>query len=201
MMAAAMGVRHLVRAALAALVVLSIAACSAADDPLSPHRSPAPLPDSTQAPHGAVALEGRLPDTIGGTTLAHSSYDGPSFLASGTSANRAALTTMLAQLGRSVDDLSLAQATDPSGKLQFVEGIFRVAGAPPDQLESAWLAAQQSSSGDQLVQGTVNVGGMTVTKLSDPNGDTTWVVPRNDSLVLILTNDDALVSEAISKIR
>lgn len=188
---------------IALLATLALVGCGSATDPLAPKPSPSAIPDRTATPHGAIELEGRLPDSIGGTTLGHSSFDGRTFLATGTPTNREALTTMLAELGHGVDDLSLAQATDPAGKLAFVEGIFRVAGAPPDALERAWLAAQETATGGRLVEGKASIGGTTVTKLSDPDltsGGTTYVIARQDTLVLILADDEALVAEAIGKI-
>jgi hypothetical protein len=206
MMSAAMRSRHRLRLlSLVALVALALAACDSSDDPLASHRPTfSPLPSGTETPHGAPDLEARLPDSIGGTALVHSSFDGQSFLATGTDANRTALQGMLGGLGRRIEDLSLAQATDPANNLPFVEGIFRVAGTPPDRLEPAWIAAQETATDNRLVQGTVSIGGRSVTKLSDPNlpsGGTTYVVPSGDALVLILADDTKLVEEALGKIR
>ncbi len=197
------------RSGLAVLLVLAVGllvgACGAATPSVvRPSNAPASaIPDTTPVQHGASALESELPDSIGGTTLTHASYDGPTFLATGTDANRAALTAMLGQLGREIGDLSLALATDPAGNLHFVEGIFRVAGTPGSALAPAWLAAQESATGNRLVQGTATIANQAVTKLSDPqlpSGGTTYVVVRPDSIVLILADDEQLVAEAIGKL-
>jgi hypothetical protein len=205
MMSAVMRVRHtLVALAASSILALGIAACGASNDPLASHSPSAPTGDAaTRSPHPFPDLEARLPSKIGGKSLGHTSFDGPTFLAKGTEANRTALIAMLGQLGHGINDLSLAEATDPNEDLQFIEGIFRVEGTRAEALEPAWIAAQQAATNHRLVQATVTVGGISITKLSDPNfqaGGTTYVLPRGDSLVLIVADDVKLVEEAIAQV-
>jgi hypothetical protein len=205
MMSPVMRARHTLLA-LAASVLLGagLAACRSSDDPLASHSPSAPAGDeATPSPHAYPDLEARLPSKIRGRSLDHASFDGPTFLAKGTEANRAALSAMLGQLGHGINDLSLAEATDPRQDLQFIEGIFRVAGTRPDSLEPAWIDAQQAATNHRLVQAAVTIGGVSVTKLSDPQfqaGGTTYVLPRGDSLVLIVADDLKLVEEAIAQV-
>jgi hypothetical protein len=204
MMSAVMRARHTLLALAAALLLgVGAAACGSSDDPLASHPPSAPAGDALPSPHPYPDLEARLPSKIGGKSLGHTSFDGPTFLAKGTEANRTALTAMLGQLGRGIGDLSLAEATDPNEDLQFIEGIFRVAGSRADALEPAWIAAQQAATNHRLVEATVTIGGVSITKLSDPNfqsGGTTYVLPRGDSLVLIVADDVKLVQEAIAQV-
>jgi hypothetical protein len=184
------------------LVVLSTAACGGPPDPLASHTNPSvAAPSPTPLPHEAADLEARLPKSIHGEMLAPRSFTGATFLGSGTTENQTALRAMLSRLGRSVDDLTLALADDPSGTISFVEGIFRVAGTPPDALEQAWVEWQQAATQNQLVKGTVEIGGRRVDKVTDAvAGGTTYVVSRGDSLVLIVADDPASIAEAVGKI-
>ncbi len=205
MMSAVMRARHTLLALAASLLLgVGLVACNSADDPLASHPpSASPAVVTTPSPHADPDLEARLPSKIGGKTLGHVSFDGPAFLAKGTDANRAALTAMLGQLGHGIDDLTLAEATDPLEDLPFIEGIFRVSGTRPETLEPAWIAAQQAATNHRLVQATVTIGGVSVTKLSDPqfqSGGTTYILPRGDSLVLIVADDLKLVEEAIAQV-
>ncbi len=189
-------------AALTAVVLL--AGCGGRPDPLaSGSASPAPSTPRSVAPvpHEVPTLEARLPYSIRGTQLTYRSYTGASFLRTGTSASQAALRRMLADLDRSVDDLTLALAEDPMGSLPFVEGIFRVAGTAPDTLERAWIASQQAVAQGHLLEGTAVIAGMTIHRITDAVGDTTYIVPRGDSLVLIIAGDPAMAEEAVTKIR
>lgn len=205
MMSAAMRNRHFLRMLVATSVLaLAVAACGASDDPLASHRPTAvPSASSSPVPHAAPDLEARLPAQIAGTRLDHTSLAGASFLATGSEANKKALTAMLDQLGHTVDDLTLAEATDPLGDLPFIEGIFRVAGTKPEALAPAWIAAQQAATNHRLVESTVTVGAASLTKLTDPQiqaGGTTYVLPRGDSLVLIVADDQKLLEEAVTKV-
>jgi hypothetical protein len=205
MMSAAMRIRHRFLPAVVLMAGLIVAACGSTDDPLASHP---PVASPTDAPtpfaHGAPDLEARLPTMIGGKALTRYSYDGVTFLGTGNDQNRAQLTELLGKLGRGPADLSIAQASDPTGFLTFQEGIFRVAGTQPDVLQPAWIAAQEQATRGRLVQTEAQVAGVSLTKLVDPESDvgaTTYVIPRGDSLVLIRADDTALVTEALGQLR
>ncbi|HEY3522586.1 MAG TPA: hypothetical protein VGK63_02690 [Candidatus Limnocylindrales bacterium] len=189
----------------AVLAVALVAGCgSSSPDPLASPAAAASVapPSATPVPHEVPDLEARLPASIHGTRLAFRSFRGASFLRTGSTANQGALRGMLADLDRSVDDLTLALADDPSGSIEFIEGIFRVSGAPPGALEDAWIASQQAATQHRLVKGSVAIGGLTVDKVTDAvAGGTTYILPRGDSLVLIIATDPAIAAEAVSKVR
>lgn len=179
-----------------------VAGCGGRPDPLASLSASAAPPSATPVPHEVPDLEARLPASIHGTKLAFRSFTGATFLHSGTSSNQAALRQMLTDLDHGVDDLTLALADDPTGSIAFIEGIFRVSGAAPDALEHAWIASQQAATQHRLVEGSVVIGGITVDKVTDAvAGGTTYVVPRGDSLILIIAGDRATAEEAVSKIR
>jgi hypothetical protein len=218
MMSPSMGNRHVIRRGraphrpmplvmllLVIGVVACLAACGSSDDPLASRRAAAsPTEAPTPFPHGARDLEARLPEKIGGRPLTRYSYDGRSFIDTGNDQNRTQLTELLGRLGRAPDDLSIAQASDPTGMLTFQEGIFRVVGTQPDVLEPAWIAAQQQATKNRLIQTEATVAGVELTKLVNPDQDvgaTTYVVARGDSLVLIRADDSTLVSEALGQLR
>ncbi len=198
------------RAALGLLfAVAALAACNTSRaDPLAsnPAAAASPTPEVTACNHCATDLEARLPTSIGGTALTAFSFNGEGFLSTGSSANQQQISNMLAKLGKSVNDLSVAQASDPSGELVFKEGILRVAGASAEPLLNAWLEAQRQAVSD-LVVTTVAIGGQNVTRLTDRTsttsqsaGASTYVVPKGDALFLILAEDTKLVDQAVAEI-
>jgi hypothetical protein len=215
-------------AAACACLAVIVAACGSTASP-SPSRaassSPSPTspspslgPSSSSAPsvsgavgspapsidvHGAPELEARLPTRLGGTELTTVSLSGDTFIATGGDAGQGQLLDLLDGLGRRPADLSVAEAHDPSGLLVLQVGLFRVAGADPDALAAAWLAAQQAAEGNRLRVGEATIDGRTVTTLEDPAreiGGDTYIVPMGDTLVLVRADDQALVAEALAAI-
>ncbi len=187
-----------------------LAGCGATATP-SPTPSPSPAGASaspaspTPAPsvdlHGAPDLEARLTTEIGGVELATVSLTGPDFLATGSAAARSAFEGMLAELGSGPDDLALAQASDPSGALVFQEGLLRVAGADPTELLTLWVASQQAATQNRVRVSNTTVDGVDLTLVEDPTrpvGGRTYAFADGDTLVLILADDEALLSEALA---
>ncbi len=90
-------------------------------------------------------LEALLPASVAGIDLERLSITGPDFYKTGTDVNRSQLDELLKNLGKTVADLSVADAGDPTGRAVFELGIFRVAGATPAQLLSEWVAFDQAA--------------------------------------------------------
>ena len=204
--AAALAARLAGRLAVVAVVAsVALAACGGAGvDPLASRATPIDAsPAPTPCDHCAPDLEALLPTRIGSTALTLNSYDGPDFAATGTPANRQQLDTLLARLGKTENDLSVAQATDPTATLAFQEGIFRVSGVDPIVLRDGWVAAQQQAS-PRISVTTVDIAGQHIERLSTTgvvSEGVTYVVPRGDMLYLILADDPVLVKQAISLIK
>jgi hypothetical protein len=166
--------------------------------------SPSPTPEPSVDLHGASALETRLADEIGGTTLSKVSLTGADFIAIGGQTGAQEMAGLLGELGRTSGDLTVAQAYDPTGILVFQEGLFRVVGADPVQLLTLWVASQQAATQNRLQVSTTTVGGRDLTHLVDPTREVranTYALADGDTLWLILADDTTLLEEAVGKIQ
>jgi hypothetical protein len=204
----------LVRAALAVCLAVAVGGCGATSSPspepsaspgaaVSPSASPSASPEPSVDRPGAPDLEARLPTSVGGTPLTSVSLTGEAFMSTGGETSRAQLTAMLGELGRSTADLTVAQAADPTGVLDFQAGLLRVAGAAPELLLDEWVAAQQVATSDGFQVSNVEVGGHASTKLVDPthaDGGATNAFADGDTLVIVRAVDEALVAEVFSAI-
>jgi hypothetical protein len=153
--------------------------------------------------HGVPALEEQLVDEIGGTPLSRISLSGADFIALGTDAGRQQIAILLGELDRSIADLTVAQAYDPSGSIVFQEGLFRVAGADPVRLLSQWVASQQAAERNRLVVSNVTVAGRDLTRLLDPTrelGRNSYAFADGDTLWIIRADDMALLEEALGEV-
>ena len=175
--------------------------------PTAPSPSPVPSASPTPEPsvdlHGAPELEARLLDSVAGTTLSKFSLTGEDFLKTGTGPEPALLTGMLGQLGKTPADLTIAEAHDPSGVLVFDEGLFRVAGADPDRLLAAWIAAQQAAVSGRLQVSQTTVGSTAMTRLLDPTkeeGGSTYALAKGDTIYLILADDPTVLQDAVGQL-
>jgi hypothetical protein len=176
-------------------------AAASASPSTGPVASPTPVP-SVDA-HGASDLEALLPDEIGGVTLSKVSLTGADFLKLGDEAGQSQMSTFLAELGRTADHLTVAEAYDPAGILVFKEGLFRVAEADPVKLLDLWVASQQAATSNRLQVSNSTVAGRPLTRLTDPTrevGGSTYAFAEGDTLVLIAADDTALLEEALGKI-
>lgn len=192
--------------ALVLVAAIGLVGCGATATP-SPSPSPAPStePSATPEPsvdlHGAPDLEARLVGEVGGVELTSVSLTGPDVLATGSAEGREQLLGLLGALGRTADDLTVAQAYDPAGALVFQQGLFRVAGADPTELLTLWVASQQAATQDRVRVSNTTVDGVDLTLIEDPTrpvGGRTYAFADGDTLVLILADDEALLSEALA---
>ncbi len=169
----------------------------------APQGQPTDTPEPSVDRHGAVALEALLPDSIAGIALERVSLTGPDFYALGTDTTRKQLDSMLKELGKTVADLSVGDAGDPTGKAVLELGAFRVAGSAPVELLSAWVAARQAAGGGKIGVTNVTIAGRAVTKLVDPArpvGGVTYAYARGDTVLLMAADDASYLSEAIGKL-
>jgi hypothetical protein len=223
-------VRAVARAAAALVLAAAIAACgtssgtpiptaaatsqaAAASDPASAPASapasdvPASLPPETPEPsvdsHGVPELEALLPASVGGIALERLSLTGADFYALGTSDSRARLDDMLKGLGRTLADLAVADAGDPTGKAVLEVGALRVAGAEPARLLSEWVASNQAVKPGQIVVTAEALDGRRLTKLVDstrPVGGSTYAYAIGDTIFLVAADDPAILSSALAQL-
>jgi hypothetical protein len=131
------------------------------------------------------------------------SLTGEAFLSTGGEAGRGQLEALLTDVGKAVADLSVAQASDPTGGLDLQAGLFRVAGADPERLLDAWVQAQQAATDERLEVASVEIAGRPTTRLIDPNhrdAGATYATSDGDTLVIVRTPDETLVAEVFAAI-
>ena len=167
--------------------------------PAAASESPEPSVDS----HAVPELEALLPAKVGDVELERLSLSGADFYALGTADTQGQLDAMLTALGKTVADLAVADAGDPSGRTVLEIGAFRVAGAKPAQLLSEWVASNQASSPGDITVSNETVDGRRLTKLVDRSrdvGGTTRAFVKGDTIFLIGADDPALVSAALAQL-
>jgi hypothetical protein len=162
-----------------------------------PSASPAPSVDA----HAVPELEALLPATLGSVVLERVSLTGADFYSTGTPQTRARLDTMLAKLGKTVNDLTVADAGDPTRGAVIEVGAFRVAGADSARLLAEWVASNQATSPGRIQVSVVTVDGRNLTRLVDagrPVGGTIHAFVKGDVVFLVAADDPALLSAALA---
>lgn len=172
--------------------------------PASPGASaPTDTPEPSVDAHGVPTLEALLPTTVGNVALEVRSLTGGDFYALGTDQTRDQLDTMLGKLDKAVTDLTVADAYDPTGRTILEVGVFRVAGAKPDQLLSEWVASTQAAKPGKVTVSNATIDGRAVTKLVDLSADvggTTYAFAKGDTLFLVGAADPVLASDALGQL-
>ncbi len=166
-----------------------------------PAASPTDSPEPSIDRHAVPTLEALLPTTVGGIDLERLSIRGPDFYKTGSDVNRSQLDELLKNLGKTVDDLNVADAGDPTGKAVFEIGIFQVAGAKPDQLLSEWVAFDQAAKPGRITAAPVTVDGRALTKIVDSSidvGGTAHAFVVGDTIYLVKADDPNLLSAALA---
>lgn len=168
---------------------------------------PASLAPETPEPsvdrHGVPELEALLPASVGGVALVRLSLTGADFHALGTNDSRARLDDMLKNLGRTLADLAVADAGDPTGRAVLEVGVLRVAGSEPARLLSEWAASNQAVKPGQIVVTSATIDGRRLTKLVDstrPVGGSTYAFAIGDTIFLVAADDPALLSSALAQL-
>jgi len=175
---------------------------ASASVPATPPASLAPeTPEPSVDRHGVPELEAFLPASAGGVALERLSLTGADFYALGTSGSRARLDAMLKALGRTLADLSVADAGDPTGKIVLEVGVFRVAGSEPARLLSEWVASSQAVKPGLIAVTSETLDGRRLTKLVDatrPVGGSTYAWAIGDTIFIVAADDPALLSSALA---
>ena len=177
----------------------SVAPSSASVPPSSAPENPEP----SVGRHGVPELEALLPASVGNVQLERVSLTGPDFYALGTADTQGQLNALLAALGKTTADLSVADAGDPTGRAILEIGAFRVAGASSTKLLSEWVASNQASNPGHISVTSETIDGRTLTKLVDATrdvGGTTRAFVKGDTIFLVAADDPALVSAALAQL-
>jgi hypothetical protein len=172
---------------------------SAADIPSDAAGSAEPSVDA----HGVPELEALLPEKVGGVSLIRSSLTGKDFHATGSAATKVRLDTFLGKLGKTVSDLRVGDAGDPTGATVLEIGAFQVVGADPTRLLAEWVASTEAADPGQVRVSTTTIDGRALTKLVDKSrdvGGTIYTYAKGDTLFLISADDAALVSGALAQL-
>jgi hypothetical protein len=161
------------------------------------HSAPQTVP-GVSGRHADPELEALLPETLGGVTLIRESQRGTEL-----SARSPALESFLADLGRSLDDFSLASAYNGGGSLKAEVGAWRIRGADPTQLLDGFAGTVQASSTTPLPVTSLELAGRTVTRIGE-EGDLTrgplYAYTLGEVILFVQTPDVALAAEAIGKL-
>ena len=163
---------------------------------IDPSALPSGLP--VESPAGEPAspeLDAFLPKEIAGTPFVVETSIATDVL--GDDAGSRALTAGLRQLGKTTDDLEVAQAYDPNGTVDLVLFAFRLPGADTEALRSLVLDTWLVAGAEGVTTEEVELGGKTVTHVDygdDLPGAYLYTV--GDVAVIIQTGSEDLAAEA-----
>jgi hypothetical protein len=160
--------------------------------------APSPAPTAAANRHADPALEALLPETIGGVSLVTESQHGTDL-----TRQSEALDAMLAGLGKTLADFTLASAYSPAGDVEAQVGIWQVAGATPDALLPAFVAVVQASSTTPLTVTELTLGGHDVTQIGAPGElgqGPLYAYAQDDRVLFVQTPDPKLAEEALAKL-
>jgi hypothetical protein len=157
-----------------------------------------PAPTEGPEAHTAVDLEQLLPDSVGGIALHKTSPNIGATLA--TDPRSATALGFLALLGKSTADIHFAQAVELADPLHLTIVAFQVSGVDAHVFGPAVIqAVLNSAPGAQ--QTSITMAGKPVIKASSTSGGpNAYLYERGDIVFGVETSDEALATEAMSKL-
>ncbi|HEU4571886.1 MAG TPA: hypothetical protein VFR93_04305 [Candidatus Limnocylindrales bacterium] len=164
------------------------------------------LPGDSSAPF-APELEGMLPKSIGdttpgaspGATLALTIDSASATDVFGQDPSSRALAARIRALGKTLDDLQVAQAFDETGAVDIAILGFRLPGVDEAKLRSAILETWLSGNADGVKTTTPTLGGKSVTKIDYGDGRAfEYVYAKGDVVIDIETSDEAIATEVLA---
>ena len=163
------------------------------DTGLEPSAAPSELPLGSPA---SAALDALLPKEIAGTPFVVETSLATDAL--GDDAGSKAVIAGLRELGKTPDDLELAQAYDETGTLDLVLFAFRLPGADPEALRSLVLDSWLVASAEGVTTEEVELGGKTVTHVDygDELADA-YLYSVGDVAVIMQTGTEGLAAAAV----
>ena len=163
-----------------------------ADTGLLPSAAPSELPLGSPA---SAALDALLPKEIAGTPFVVETSIATDAL--GEDAGSKAVIAGLRELGKTPEDLELAQAYDETGTVDLVLFAFRLPGADPEALRSLVLDSWLVASAEGVTTEEIELGGKTVTHVDygDELSDA-YLYSVGDVAVIIQTGTQELAAAA-----
>jgi hypothetical protein len=168
---------------------------SQTDGPVS--APPSAIPTEAAARHADPALEALLPTTLGGIGLVTESQHGTEL-----SSQSDALDAMLTDLGKTLEDFTLASAYSNSGDVEAQVGVWRLAGTTPDTLLPAFVAVVRASSATKLTVAELTLGGHDVTQVGAPGElaqGPLYAYAKDDMVLFVQTPEPELATEALGE--
>jgi hypothetical protein len=173
---------------------------------------PLPSDDGSDASSSPFApeLEALLPASIGdpspsaspGATIALTTDSASAADVFGQDPSSRALAARIRSLGKTLDDLQVAQAFDESGVADIAILAFRLPGADGAKLRAAILETWLSSTAQGVTTKDVTLGGKTVTKVDYGDGSAfEYVYSKGDVVIDLETSDEAIATEVIAALK
>ncbi|MGD0020249.1 MAG: hypothetical protein ABSD62_13440 [Candidatus Limnocylindrales bacterium] len=168
----------------------------------APSVSPSPTPD-LGLPHVNAALEDKLPGIIGGITLEKFSMPLSTYMASSTGGDKILYTPWLVKFGKNADDIDLAVAADLTQTETFHAQAIEVPGVDATALSGGFADVARKNKWPVNAK---QVGPKSVLEIVDPATDaagglgTAYVYATGDVLYVVVTDDPALLLEAMIKL-
>ena len=163
---------------------------------INPSAVPSGLPSGSPAGEPASPeLDALLPREVAGTPFVVETSIATDVL--GDDAGSKALTAGLRELGKSPDDLQVAQAYDQNGTVDLVLFAFRLPDADPEALRSLVLDSWLVAGAEGVTTEEVELGGKTVTHVD--YGDElpgAYLYTVDDVAVIIQTSSEDLAAQA-----
>jgi hypothetical protein len=160
----------------------------------------------TQAPATLTAvrdLEALLPDELGGVKLLKGSYTGTDMMQQTTEAQAKPLLDWLKALGKKPADFAQATAGDQAGQLKVFVVAYRIKGVAADKYLPSFLDAVKAQATAEVTTGKASLGGKKVSTFQIKGQEafgTNYYYAKGDDLFLVQTPDEALATEALSKL-
>lgn len=154
-------------------------------------------------PHADASLEDLLPATIGGICLEKWSSALSAYIASSTGAENALYAPWLVKFGKTPDDVNMAVAEDLTQTVNFNVRAIKVPGVADATLSSAFGDVARQAG---WPVSTKSVATRTVLEIIDPAAAAAgslsagYVYAKNNVLYIVLTDNSALLLEALIKL-
>ena len=189
-------------AAVLGALALALAACGGAAAPSTSSSSGATPPPASSGPidlpsvdisfQADVDLEAQLPSTFCNQPTQKFSFTGAEFVA-----NDEAFAGVVAALGRSASDVSLAGAGVAGPECAGINLIvFRVKGADAGRFEQLFIDAQEQDTGTRPIRS--NVGGKDVWVFTDSGGTTSYIYFRGDTVFGVTAESEADAAKGLA---
>jgi hypothetical protein len=166
-------------------------------------------PQDSNAPAFAPDLEAKLPASVGGIQLQTTSYPGSDMFDTTTASGRA-VDAGLTSLGKTLDDLQIAEANavpdplasvDPLANLDSVKA-YRVPGVAVAKLEPILLNSILVANSDGVKTSTSTVAGKPVKVIDYGAGNAkAYVYETGDTIIVVSTTDEKIATELLTAMK